>query len=502
MLVAVATLTLAFSFYRLSGQASDDSFIHRRVALNYLQTGKPYFNTGERVMVTSSPLWTLILAAADRVLPFCNPVPFLECLFSLVAASAAYLLVQSDAEGTAEDRWAHLAAPAAFLFVCAGIFGSAIDQMEAPLAIALVLVGALGLSRNQPWGLAVLMLACFARYEFVLLFLILAAWAAFRRRWTKSSVVACLGVAASGTVWLLWQFHTVIPNSAIAKSRLYSITYGYVVRSFIPSRTMVVAYIALGSLWLLYGRNREKWKGVAMPLLSFGVLLAAAYILRKTFVFSWYHPLVRVPVAIGVLLWTDLRSIRRLAAGLLLGALVLAPLARLDAWLMWAALTPGSAHAEVLAVNARVHEYRRIGAALEQVCPSSNLMTSEIGGLGWEFHGQILDGGGLASPDAIRYHPMRIPQERSNGGWGEIPSGYVRDRRPDLIVTYDIFAESALPAARTLGYIDYRYPLFVRDERTIYHSIWKAQGMHVLVAPDGRCSPSAVDQAVRSALER
>jgi len=139
---------------------------------------------------------------------------------------------------------------------------------------------------------------------------------------------------------------------------------------------------------------------------------------------------------------------------------------------------------------------------LYSVCPSGILMTSEIGGLGWAFHGEIRDGTGLASPEAIHYHPMRVPGERRSGVLGEIPAGFVRDRRPDLIVSYDLLAESALPAARFLGYRDYSYPLFVREDRAAANTLWEARQMHVLVAPDGHCSPIAIDQAVRMALEK
>jgi hypothetical protein len=77
----------------------------------------------------------------------------------------------------------------------------------------------------------------------------------------------------------------------------------------------------------------------------------------------------------------------------------------------------------------------------------------------------------------------------------------VRDSHPDLIVSYDGFAKSALPAARGLGYADFTYPLFVREDRAEATDVWMLREMHVLVARDGRCSAAAVDQAVRPALE-
>jgi hypothetical protein len=182
--------------------------------------------------------------------------------------------------------------------------------------------------------------------------------------------------------------------------------------------------------------------------------------------------------------------------------MVLFPFARTDLSLLRGAIRNAPGKTSDFEAAARVDEYRRIGSALYSVCPNGDLMTSEIGGLGWGFHGNILDGLGLASPEAIRYHPLRVPEDRSSGMWGEIPAGFIRDRHPDMIVSYDMFAESALPAALSLGYIEFSYPLFVREDRSSARSLWMARRMLVLVAPNGRCSPPEIDKAVRNALEK
>ncbi len=287
----------------------------------------------------------------------------------------------------------------------------------------------------------------------------------------------------------------------MAKSRLYSIEFRQVAGSFVDSKPSACACLALGFIWFWYGRNRNrKHNQFGVLLVGFGVLLAIAYLVRKTFVFPWYLPLVLLPISIGILLWTDRKNLRHQALGACLAVMVLLPFARRDRSLLLSACQETPRVVD-FAPAARDHEYERIGAALYGVCPTGALMTSEIGGLGWAFHGKILDGAGLASPEAIRYHPMRIPQERSDGLRGEIPAGYVRDKHPDLIVSYDIFAESALPAALSTGYIEFSYPLFVREDRSKVEGLWSAQKMIVLVSPNGRCSSPAVDQAVRTALE-
>jgi hypothetical protein len=237
----------------------------------------------------------------------------------------------------------------------------------------------------------------------------------------------------------------------------------------------------------------------AFLLAGFGIVLALAYIARKTFLFPWYLPLIWGPLSVGVLLWTERKSFARAGIGAVLAGALLLPFAAEDMTLVLCALRGAPRDVPGYPVAARVHEYRRIGAALYDVCPSATLMSAEIGGLGWDFHGKILDAIGLASPEAIAYHRVRTPYD---GTVGQIPAGYVRDSHPDLIVSYDIFAKSALPAALSLGYADFTYPLFVREDRAKATGIWGAEQMHVLVAPDGRCSPAAVDQAVRSALEK
>ena len=504
LLLGVTGLVFAFCAGRLPGVAVDDSFIHRRIALNYQQMGRPFFNLDERVMVTSSPLWTLVLALAGWVLPMANPVPALELAFILVGAAAAFMLLWDGRSPELPGLvLPGLMLPAvAFLLVCVADFPSAIDQMETPLAIALITAGCLGVLKDRPWGIPLLVLASFARYECVLLCALACVWVTARRQWTRWALVTAAVTLLSGVAWLLWAYGTVIPNTVVAKSHLYAMTYRQVVRGFL-SIPQALGCAFLGILWWLYGRGRRDHQGArATMFLGFGVSLGAAYLLRKTYIFAWYPPLVVVPLGLGVLLWTNEQRVKATVMGTLLVGALLLPTLVTDVGLLSAALRGSRDSVPDFPLIARVHEYRRIGAALYTECPTGVLMSSEIGALGWSFPGEIRDGAGLASPEAIHYHPMRVPQERRSGALGEIPAGFVRDRRPDLIVSYDLLAESALPAARSLGYFDYAYPMFVREDRASASRLWDAREMHVLVAPNGRCSPAAIEAAVRTALEQ
>jgi hypothetical protein len=94
--------------------------------------------------------------------------------------------------------------------------------------------------------------------------------------------------------------------------------------------------------------------------------------------------------------------------------------------------------------GSRVKMYLMVGKIINEDYPNVTLLTSEIGGLGYSFQGKIFDAGGLASMEALSFHPMAVPQQRNHSGLGAIPPEFVNFVNPDIIVTYDIFAEALL----------------------------------------------------------
>jgi len=120
--------------------------------------------------------------------------------------------------------------------------------------------------------------------------------------------------------------------------------------------------------------------------------------------------------------------------------------------------------------------------------------------LGEGFEGEILDAVGLATPSAIKYHPMRVPDERSSGDLGEIPTGFVSEMRPDVIVSYDVFAESLLKNPDRSIYTELVYPALPAVEMPRYTN-WNRHHLHILVARGGVCSSTALDARVRQSLE-
>ena len=115
---------------------------------------------------------------------------------------------------------------------------------------------------------------------------------------------------------------------------------------------------------------------------------------------------------------------------------------------------------------ARVHRYLTVGNLLDESCPDSSLLTSEIGALGETFHGRIIDGFGLATPEAIQFQPLWIPEEQPNGRIGAFSTGIVKVARPDVIVTYDFFAPSFFRSPLANEYERIQIPDFNHVDRT------------------------------------
>jgi len=119
----------------------------------------------------------------------------------------------------------------------------------------------------------------------------------------------------------------------------------------------------------------------------------------------------------------------------------------------------------------RVKQYLRLGMDLP--LSAGAVMTSEIGGLGWTYRGRIIDAAGLVSPECLKYHPMKVPEQRGRGIYGAIPVEAVVDLKPGLVVSMEVFSESFRREFAFGSLTDYelieRYPVFnpedVKDNR-------------------------------------
>jgi len=466
------------------------------------------------VMVTSSPVWTLLLALKTFLFGAENILYFFNGIMVAVAGTASYLL----AWGLLKPRRWHAKTLTLLLplTVLAVLADSSLLGMETPLAIALLLLAALAFVRSSPMALPLLAVASFTRYEMAALYAVAGLVCIMTRTARKHGAITATIITGILTAWLIIEFGTIFPHALKVKGSGYGLSAAQTYAMLRPKPAILISFtdnllilaLLLFAYWLgeavLNRRRRDTERLVALGLALWGCALSALYIWRNTFIFAWYIPLVYVPFLVGTLLmiFIDQSTLRRILASFLLLSTFLATYQHLEL-LVRSVMTKDMRELPLLDESGRVHTYLAVGRALHEVCPDSQLMTSEIGALGYSFQGQLFDGFGLASPDAIKYHPMQVPRERSSSLLGAIPTGFALEKKADLIVTYDIFGEAVLASPQIRSeYDDLRFsPVLPEDASAGRKAPWGIKTLHVLVKRDGACTVSKVSESLTAILK-
>lgn len=429
---------------------ADDAYIHMRIARHLTEHGQPFFNLGEPVAASSSPLWLLLLSSLFAI---AGPSPLLVPPLNATLSITLFAVLVGVCS-VQEHRITAIGCAA--LCVIFGALHAAAIQMETTLALTLWGLSLLGLQRQRYGltGLAAGLAAC-TRYELVL-WLPLAALLAPGTTTRVRLITGALAPLGALALFNLGYFGSLLPNTIRAKSIIYtlSVEESLVTGGFVFGTDVFLITITLGGViaLMLIRDTRTRIVGTA---LFFGIALLGLYAARRVLVFSWYQPLYLVPIMLG------------LGAALTSGKRGQAALAALAAVLfLWQPVRDAGAEAAGLATGQalafreakqglRVHRYIQIGEELYRNYPDAVLMSSEVGGLGWGFKGRIADAAGLISPEFLRYHPLSVPEARSSGLTGAIPPQAVREARPDLLVSMETFSEavrSDMAAGRLSSY--------------------------------------------------
>jgi hypothetical protein len=212
-------LLLIFVNIKLYHYAEDDAYIHFRISEHLVQYRQPYYNVGEPVFATSSPVWTLFLAGVT-IIPISIPptVAILNAFFVGIGA-LIYARISYDSTGNRFLLWI-------IPLLYAGILlRSSIGLMETPLAMLVVGWGIYLYLKRSPLSFFLLSLGIFIRLELAILFIILLVTTAYRKNilWKPAIYYS----AAGSVPFLIFDvlfFQTIIPNTVAAKSIVYQLS--------------------------------------------------------------------------------------------------------------------------------------------------------------------------------------------------------------------------------------------------------------------------------------
>jgi hypothetical protein len=450
----------------------DDAFITFRYARNLLSGSGFVFNVGQRVLGTTTPLYTLLLAGLAGVVRNGN-YPWLALLVNTLAdAGTCLLLIPFGKTLTGQRR---VGVAAALLWAIAPMSVTfAIGGMETSIFI-LLLVGTSYLYLQGRTRLAALTagLLLLTRPDGALLIgplaidLVVRCWRT--RRFPVAEAGILMATLLPWAVFATLYFGSPIPHSIAAKSLAYRLpAEAALVRLVQHYGTPFFEQDLFGRFWPLAGfilyltltligalscvrLNRRAW-----PILVFPWFYFVAFAVANPLIFRWY---LAPPLPFYFLLLLagldrmlgDLRAAIRgwrwsLPFSPLAAPVSVFVLLSLHAWTLRPDHGP-TEPAPQMAFHQLELYYAAIGRSLApQVTRDTVFAAGDVGALGYYSNARIIDTVGIVSPEASAYYPLDPALYVINYA---IPPKLILDTRPDYVILLEVYGRvGLLPDAR------------------------------------------------------
>jgi len=420
-----AALALRITLFSKTGYTADDALIIFRYAEN-LATGHGFvYNLGEHVLGTTTPLYTLLLAALLKIKINC----FIGGLIlnNLADLVTAWVLLQMFRSQEGPLSWLP---SLLFLFSPESLQWS-LSGMETELYIAFIFVAFYFASRES-WSLAFLFAAItvLTRVDGIAVLGVLLV--AYLLRYSKLPAIPLLIFVVTVLPWTLFAyfyFGSPIPNSAAAKfalsgSNIVTAILNIFLRGFLHLHTFGIPVLILAVLGTRFiWKERKPWLPVALWTWGY----ALSYTLAAGPMHPWYYaPFYAgyLVIAYHGILFLLTRYPKPAIAPVLMATVAIGIILLLSYYRF---RHIGQQQLQLVAANRAVGEWVR-----RNTPENSVLAVKDIGYIGYYSQRKILDLAGLVSPECI---PFRVKADFV---------GPIRKFRPDY------FAFSA-GQFRTLG---------------------------------------------------
>jgi hypothetical protein len=431
LLISVAAITARFLILRSTHSTTEDFFITLRYAENIAHGRGFVYNPGERVLGTTTPLYTLYLATAS----WCGSNPILAGkVANILADGATVYLIAATLFRLGRPRVGLLAA---LLYAFASTpINFSIGGMETGLvtlaATRAIYAFVSGRGRAMFAWLALLFLF---RIDGLLLAALLAAgwlWAQpVRSRWWNLASAAWPGLLIV-TPWLVFAwtyFGSPIPVSMIAKLAVYARMVPEQLPNLpafltqfwtgLPQKVLLAGFLVGAGICV---RDRRLLAPIVWLLAYFATMLVS-----KVPAFGWYFmpplPLYYIVAALGIA-WVIDRCARTIRNPAAVQRAYLPGMALLALGLIWhlRSIDRDIAHAQ------RTEDIVRLPIGLwlhDNAAPNDHVLLEPIGYIGYYSGLPILDMIGLVSPEVLASYRASVQNPRLD---------IVQRLRPELLL--------------------------------------------------------------------
>ncbi len=500
----------------------DDAYITYRYVQNLLSGNGLVYNPGERVLGTTTPFYSLLLATISSILQGGQQnLPRISIVINALADGASCLLLFAIGHRLG---WSAAGLGAALVWAIAPFSVTfAIGGLETSIVVSLLLAAWYTyLTKNTIWTALFAALLLLTRPDTLILIGPLALDRAYqifknlrseqneghaiRFRNLKRYLYEILALGLPASIWLTFAafyYGSPIPHSITAKSLAYQLPPDAALLRFIQHyatpfmeqytltagwlTTLALLYLFLALLggWLGVRRSPRSW-----PFFLFPWLYMLVFSVANPLVFRWYLtpplPVYILSILIGAqhLLtkgrdslytqgWVSGKPVNAIIDKgyqiLMMIVLILAPvLLTLQGWDLAAEQsdnrpTPKMAWIELENLYYQVSERLQPSLA-EHAGKKVVLAAGDVGVLGYFTGAAILDLVGLNSPQSTHYYPANPEIYVINYA---IPPELVMDQLPDYLVILEVYGrEGLLKDQRFLE----RYHLLEKIDTDIYGS--------------------------------
>lgn len=389
-------------FFALTKFTADDAFITFRYAENIAGGLGFVYNEGERVLGTTTPLFTLILATFSLMrVSVMHAALFVSLIASGVTAVLVYRLARSLRFGGFELL------PVIAYILWPRSLPVDIGGMETAFFTMLVTAAFYFQHRRlEIYAIGMATLASVTRPEgYGLLVLLLAYNLITRRHEWKQLLAVPLVLLLPWLAFATIYFGSPIPNSVYAKLGLYSrfgqMSYGEAAANLLGVHTIlgwpIIPAVLLGGWWLFKKQNYGQLEAIWL------IAMFAFFTFSQTMIFTWYI----VPVYPILLLFAC--AVFPFAASRLhvsverMRLLAVVALAAAAITLLALDIKPVRFYISYEQLLSTTH--KAIGEYLYTHSEKKDVVAAEdIGYMGYYSHRRILDRDGLVSPEAVPYN--------------------------------------------------------------------------------------------------
>ncbi len=428
----------------------DDAPITYRYA-EHLAAGQGFtYNVGEPILGTSTPLYTLILAAIRKL---GGAIPFTSNALNFLSSIAVVLVTMTLTAKLSGSPVAGAFA-AVYLLLQGSFVRYMMAGMETPLYTLLILTTFLAVVQRRTW-----LAACLAGLAFVMRLDGLAVGGSLllglliqRRKIPFTEALVYLCTILPWVLFAFWYFGSPIPLSMIAKqhhlqeagSSRYWIWDHLFITAFGAPRFLLP--LALPGVLILYRQSRQRSDWL-VPILWLSAYLAAYTIVGIDF-YEWYlmpiYPILALAVGTGL-------DILFKAIAFPTGLPRIQPISFLAASLLFVLWLGFYLPHLVASVTGHKHnlqtlEMGRIQAGewlSTHTPPDSKVLAGAIGHIGYQSERYIIDGAGLVTPSERiaqlqpDYYVLDgyVPGERDCGALKSFSSGEISSTWADTMIS-------------------------------------------------------------------